>query len=952
MLARTMNRPVQDITALDLVTPSRALLGRDEQRTRIDGMLRAARRGESAALVIIGEPGIGKTALLDYAVSQAADMIVLSACGTQAEQALPFAALADVLRPLEEFRGALVPAQHEALALALAEEPGPPPSQLAVCVGTLGLLAAAADRKPVLICADDVHWIDAPSLEALLFSARRLAAGGIVMIFGTRPEGAELPWPAPIQRLDLTGLDRESAYQIVQRSTSAVPTELVLDRLFAGTSGNPLALAEVPGQLTPRQLTGLDPLPEPLPAGPTFGTVFRSRIAALPQRSRDALLVAAISGHDELPLLAEALAQVGLANADLEPAETAGLVTFTATRLMFNHPLIRAAVYDAALPAQRREAHRAIAGSVTGDLARKAYHLSEACLAPDDDVALLLEQAAAQAHSRGGYSASVHTYMRSAQLSTPGGARAKRLVQAGIQAQLTCQMDASVRLLEQGLAEATDPQLRLEATALLATSMIWCGRAGRGHRLLVEAAEALRRSGNDHAAARLLSHATLPCFLNREIGAGLRAGERAYELSEGSDVHTRFRALTALGCILSYAGQTERALPLLLEACGLFHHSGVDVYDTVGTAYVSMLANCLINMEEFAEAQKLLEPVVATCRARTAPALLPYALAICGELAFRTGDWPAAYANLTEGVVLGEETGSYGDHPYPRSALARLAAAQGREQECCEHVQVALSFYGGSDFHTIRTRSHGAMGLLLLGQGQVEKAITELEQAVFSPEARAVREPALWPWLPDLIEAYARAGRRAEAQRQLDDLIEMTELAGRSWARAVVARSRALLATGAEAERLFTAALDEHRSLSLPFDQARTELCYGEWLRRSGRMAAAREPLRAALATFDRLEANPWANRARTELRASGVNPRNRPLGGQTQDLTPQETQVAMAVASGMTNRAAAEALFLSSKTVAFHLTNVYRKLGLNSRTQLAARFAGKAGLAGHNPVP
>jgi DNA-binding CsgD family transcriptional regulator len=922
------------------------LVGRDQECALVAHVLDAARGGTSAAMVVTGQPGIGKTALLRYAAAAADDLTVLWTSGCEAESGLCFAALADVVRPLRSYWSALRPYQAAVLEQALALRAGPVADRFAVGVATLSLLSVAAERRPVLICADDAHAMDPLSLETLRLVARRLVAEGVVMMFGTRPVDPGPLWPPPFRMIELRGLDREAAWAVATRASAVRPAAGVLQRLFADSQGNPLALLEIPTQLSPGQLAGIEPLPEPLPAGPTLDGMFRTRIAALPAETRQALLVAAVSGQGDLHAIARALDAAGLRTAALEPAESAGLIGLDGARLTFGHPLIRASACGSATPADRRAAHRAAAGACTdpGTLERRAYHLAEAALAPDEEVAALLARAAAQAESRGGYAIAADGFGRAARLSPPGEGRAQRLVAAARATQLANQMEASRDLIEQALAQTEDPRLRTDSHVLLARSLVWTGQAGPGHRILAAEVDGLERA-DPRRAALLLADAALPCFLTRDIAAAIAVARRAHELARGLDATARFAAAAALGAAMMFAGQSAACEPLLVEA-GRLVAGEMDptVLGLNGVAHAVMVAKSLMWLERFDETRLVFDRTGAAARARSAPGFLPFLLSAQGDFAYLVGDWPTAVARSGEAVRLGDETGETGQRAYALSGLARLAAAQGRVADCHQQVTASLEFAERSDLRTMQIRGIGARGLSLLGQGQYERAAGVLGQLVGGAEPFDVREPSLLVWVPDLIEAYARCRRRAPAERLLAQYAAVVERVPRRSALATVHRCQGLFAAGGAAVDHFDAALAFHAQATVPFEAARTELCKGEWLRRSGQRAAARRPLRTALATFDRLEANPWSARARAELRATGESPQRRPRAPQMQTLTPQETAVATAVASGMTNQEAADALFLSAKTVAFHLTHVYRKLGLRSRAQLARRFAAQRG--------
>jgi DNA-binding CsgD family transcriptional regulator len=522
------------------------------------------------------------------------------------------------------------------------------------------------------------------------------------------------------------------------------------------------------------------------------------------------------------------------------------------------------------------------------------------------------------------------------------------MVAAARPAQLGNHMETARDLLEEALTWAQDPRLRVDARHLLAFSLIWTGQAQSGHRLLLAETDTLRYQ-DPRRAALLLADAALPCFLTRDVSAALAVARRAYDLAQSLDCVPRFAAAAVLGAALMFAGQSQAATPLLDEA-GALALGEVDpsARGAPGVGHAVMVAKCLTWLERFEEARTIFDRTSRAARARCAVGLLPFLLSAQTDFAYQVGDWPAALAYGGEAARLGEETGESGQRAYALCGLARLAAAQGRSDDCHTLLRASMEFADQTDLRTMRVRATAIRGLLSLGRGEYERATAELERLVGHPALFDVREPSLLPWVPDLIEAYVCSGRPAEASRLLAGFSDVVEDSPRPSVLATLHRCRALVAMGqtstrrvdvGDAAEHFDAAIGLHDRTAVVFEQARTHLCHGAWLRRSGRPSAARTPLRVAVDIFDRLEAGPWSARARAELRATGEKRARRPSTPQIQTLTPQETAVATAVARGMTNQETADALFLSAKTVAFHLTNVYRKLGLRSRAQLAARL-------------
>jgi DNA-binding CsgD family transcriptional regulator len=909
------------------------LIGRESEQARIEALLRRARDGHGGGLVVRGEPGIGKTALLGYAEAQAAGMRVLRARGVEAEAELAFAGLHELLRPLLPLLDQLPPPQAAALAGALGLGP-PIDARLLIAAGTLTLIATAADERPMLLLVDDAHWLDAESADALVFVARRLEADPVLLLLAAR-EGDTRAFESPaVDELVLRGLAREDAVRLL--CDQGMPAGVVED-LHRAAAGNPLALLELPTVLTERQRAGVEPLDDLLPVPDAVQAAFLRQIDALPADTGRALTVAAAEPSAELRAIGRACAGLGIAITALEGAEERGLLALEGGRVAFRHPLVRAAAYHRGARAELRAVHRALADAARADAEddRRAWHLAAAALGPDEEVAAALERVAEESIRRSGYASAVAAYDRAASL-TPEP-RAQRLYRA-TEARLwvvSAAADALARA-ERALALTVDDDLRFKIQFLRAAVRHNRDPASARPLMLEEVA---RLEPRDPARAALL--ATHVARMSLVVGHSERAlaeALRARAIAERAGGIDAFLVLTLAAALLAN-GRVREAAPLMSAAEALL--------DEVETRFANDVAN---EMGDFAfRAQLPLQVLLATgrpervsrcldaaaawARNRTALAVYSWTGSFGGRVDFLAGRWASARPRLVEAVQLGRETGLLWQVWSASMTLAELAAARGAADECREHeadAAAAAAAWGAMTF--LGDLGRGASALLSLGQKQYDAAARNYERDVL-PAAGPLK---LYPQVADAIEALVRAGRPADAAPLAAAFAEQAADAGWAWALARAGHLRALLAPSAD---LFEEALHWHEEATQPFPGARTQLAYGAWLRRTKRRIDARDPLGAALDTFEQLGAEPWADQARAELRATGERVRVR-TGIRTDELTAQELEIALTVARGATNKEAAAQLFLSPKTIEKRLGSVYTKLGLRSRTELAAALA------------
>lgn len=911
----------------------RGLIGREQECRLIDALLERARNGGGEALILLGDAGIGKSALLRYAESEAGDMQVLRTSGYESESEIPFAGLADLLRPLTDHLPGLPAPQRAALLGALALGPTTRTGRFSVCAATLGLLSAAAEVRPVLIVVDDGHWLDASSAEAIRFTARRLRADGIALLIATRPAGDGHPEHAGIPHLAVEGLSFAASQELVARDGGRHLTEEQTRRLFTLTAGNPLALTEMPALLDADTALGHGPAP----AGATLEHAFRRRVADLPHDTQQALVVAAADQSSALAPITMALEHLWLGLSALRPAEIAGVLRVGTDQVTFQHPVLRSVIYHRTPVVVRCDAHEALAeayGRLPGEHAAdaRAWHLAAATLAPDAEVAGELHAAAVRARRRGAYVEAARGFERAADLSIDTDARARQMTAAAKSWQLAGRVDLSGRLLASALELTGDPVRRAEIQHLRGYVRMW-REAPAGVAELLEREAAGVEAFDPDRATLMLADAAVPAFMVGEFRRALAAAGRAYEVSRRAGTRAQRVAQVQLAVARVTAGDRAGGAALL-DACRAWLEDGSPLQQPQETIFAAITWMWL---EDFAAARRLIDRLIAECRAASALGVLPYALGLAAALDYCTGRWRAATANAGESVELAQQTRQA--NAYGVYFLGRIQAAMGLRSAAEDNLGRAEDHARRFGIGCLPLYTRAARGLLALGLGAVDEAIGHLAWVEREAERTGLEDPTIVPWAPDLVEALVRAGRPGDAERVLSRWLAPAAGTGSAWAAACLARGRGLLATGPDAVAAFDAALRSHEALPCPFDRARTLLCFGEVLRRNRRRGDARAHLRAALRTFEQLDAGPWAERARSELRATGATARKRAFST-AYELTPQELQIALMVADGATNQEAAAALFLSAKTIEYHLSKTYRKTGVSSRGELATLLA------------
>jgi len=913
------------------------LVGRGGERAAVDAALEDARRGRSRALVFTGEAGIGKSALLAYAREAGADMRVLAVVGVESETELAYAGLHALLRPVLALTSRLPAHQAEALEAALALRPSDQHDRLAASAGTLTLLAEAASEQPLLVLVDDAHWLDRPSAQAISFAARRLG-GEEIALLATLRLGEESTFETRgLTEHRVPPLGEADALALLDQRHGGVLSASIARALVTATAGNPLALVELPSLLTPAQLDGDEPLEEPLPVADGIRRAFARRLSRFDDATRRSLLVAAAGVGEPVATVRAAAETFG--GGPLEPAEAAGLVTLDDRGVAFSHPLLRAAVHSEAAPADRRAAHRALADAhgAAGDVDARAWHLAAAAEGPDEQIASALEAAGVRAVERGGYASQARALERAAELSVDDDGRARRLYAAARAAYWGGLIGHAVRLAQSAIPLAGDQLVRADLRHLLAViSDFHAGYSGEVMTVenLEREAAALEPVDPERAIA-LLGVVLQRRRMRLEAEPAVRVAERRVELAAGIDGERVIRSKQDLVQALCLAGRAAEAGALQDEV--LEERAREDKLPT----YASQAAEPLLWLERHDELRALLARSVERSRAEGNLLRLAFDLTNLGALEVREARLDSAEAASGEALLLAEHIGMDYLAACNHAALAAVAARRGRDDACRRFAAEATRLGGSLGDELVVAEAAVALGLLALGAGKPEEAVALLEPVRDLARRSGVGEPRVVPYAGDLVEAYVRAGRAADAAAELERLSAFAEATGGRWARAVASRCGGLLAGEADYGVWFERALSEDGAA--PFERGRTALAYGERLRRSNRRRDARPHLRAALEAFEGVGATPWRERAAAEMRATGETvPARGPRGRES--LTPQELQIALLVAEGKTNREVGGSIFLSPKTVEFHLTRVYRKLEIHSRAELIRLLAREAG--------
>ncbi|GAA3181694.1 LuxR family transcriptional regulator [Blastococcus jejuensis] len=908
------------------------LQGRDVEQARVRALLDDARVGRGGALVLRGQPGVGKSALLADAEAgaRAAGLTVLLTRGVESESPLPFAALQRLLRPVMDCAEGLPSLQARALRTAFGEgEPeGGAGDRFLVYLAALSLLAEAGERTPVLAVVDDAHWLDDASAAALLFVARRLQAEDVGLVFAARTGDVRTFDSGDLPVLDVGAIDRDAAGALLSERAGVPVPAAVRDALLAGTGGNPLALVELAGALTVEQLAGTRPLPDRLPLTEGVERAFLDRYRRLPPEARTVLLVAAADDSGRTTTVRSGADALGAGEAGFEDAERSGLLSVRGGTCELRHPLVRSAVYDAATSTERRRVHRALAAVLTDvDPDRRAWHLAASVDTPDADIVDELERAAERALMRGGREAASAAFERAAELASDAAVRAALLHRAATSAWLGARPPRARALADAALALDPEPLLRADVRLLLAHLEFHQGSLDVAHGMLLEAAAEVAPHDRGRTTELAMLAAALAAFGARSTGP---VGPIDLLPAAGPGASVRELVLGDLIRGLDAVSRADwiGAAPPLRRAVGLADELVVgrdeDLLLNLGIAAWPL--------GDSESALRLQDRLLAHARDTGAVVMIVHALTRRSLPELATGRWATAASGAEEALALADNSGQPVLAAWPAAVLALLAVFAGDGSAADEHLARVERIAG--------THSLGIVTELVLDLSRWARGVREIGEPSGGMHHFERMSSASVSHLAalDRIEAAVHAGRPETARAWVAELESYAAGTGAPWAAAIVEHGRALLANGPAVEEHFERALEAHgRSLWRPA-RGRTELAYGSHLRRSRRRVDARAHLRAALEVFEDIGAGVWTERARQELRASGETARRREATD-APALTPSERQIAGLVREGLSNRDIAARLFVSPRTVDFHLRNVFAKVGVTSRTELAAQL-------------
>jgi DNA-binding CsgD family transcriptional regulator len=904
---------------------SLALRGRSTERELLGRLLENVRDGQSAVLVIRGEAGIGKTALLHHCAEQASGFRVARVAGVESEMELPFAGLHQLCAPMLGRLDALPEPQQSALRVALGLSTGDPPDRFLVALAALTLLADVAAERPLLCLVDDAQWLDGASAQVLGFVGRRLLAESVALVFAVR-DRAEHRELAGLPEARLEGLSDEDARALL---TTMIPGPLdarVRDRIVAETRGNPLALLELPRGLSAAELAGGFGLPELLPLSGRIEESFLRRLEDLPQDTQQLVLVAAAEPLGDPALMWGAATRLGVAGTALEPAARAGMLDVGA-QVRFRHPLVRSAVYRSASEPTRQMVHRALADQTDARLEpdRRAWHRAHATRGPDEDVAAELERSASRAQARGGLAATAAFLGRAAQMTIDPALRSERMLAAAEAHLHAGAFEAALALLAAAQPGPLDELGRARVDLLRAGVAYAQDRGGDAPALLLRAAKTLE---------------TLDERLSRDTyldawGSALFAGPlaRAGTLLEVSQAVATAPApadpprpcdLLLDGFALVFTAGRDGATPVLQRAAAAFAGPKASVEEVLRWGWLATAA--AVYLWDFDSCLAIATRGAELARQSGALEVLAVSVNVLTQAVALGGDFASAALLIAEADAVTEATGT---RVGPYGALV-LAALRGHESDASQLITATIEDATRGGQGTAVQYAHWTNAVVMNGLGRYDEALRAAIQASDDTPELFV---SMWS-LSELIEAATRTHDTELATQGLERLAEHTRGSNAEWALAMQARARALLDSSDAAEGLYREAIEHLGRTRLRPELARSRLLFGEWLRRAGRRVDARAQLQAAHDAFVSMGADAFAERARHELLATGAKVRKR--AAETRDeLTPREQLIARLAIEGRTNPQIGAELFLSPRTVEWHLNKVFSKLGISSRREL-----------------
>jgi DNA-binding CsgD family transcriptional regulator len=905
------------------------LIGRHPECAALDQLLSDVRAGESRVLVVHGEPGVGKTALLEYVGRRAAGCRVIRASGVESEMELAYAGLHQLCAPMLDCLDYLPPPQRDALRTALGLSAGPTPELLLIGMAVVSMFSDVAEAQPLVCLVDDLQWLDRASAQILEFVGRRLVAESVGLIMATRVPNPDV---RPLSTLAVKGLNEADARVLLDMVLTAPLDERVRDQVIAETRGNPLALLELPRGLTVQELAGGFGLPGAARLSAAMEESFRRWVQTFPDRTRNLLLLAAAEPLGDPTLLWRAAARLGIDADAATPAIEGGLAEF-GTRVRFRHPLARSAAYRSAPLRARQQVHRALAEVTDPELDpdRRAWHRAQAAPGPDEDVAAELERSAGRARRRGGLAAAAAFHERATMLTVDPAHRTERALAAASANVEAGAFDSVLDLLAMAERGPLNDFQHARADLIRARLAFATSRGGDAPLLLLTAARRFEPTEAALARETYLDAISAAAFAGRLASSGGSVLEVARAAAAAPrPAHTpRAPDLLLDGLAANFVEGYPAAAPDLRAALRAFG-SGMSIDEELRWMWLINLAALHLWDDEHWDAlsSRYLQ------LARTAGAMneLPLALSTRAMMLSFVGDLTVMSTLVDEQHTV---TGATGSNLAPYAAM-RLAAMRGRQAETMALVeQTAAEAPRRGEGISIAV-AEWTRAVLHNGLGNYSEAMAAAKQALYHQEYPDVRYPGVANWAAaELIEAAVRSGMSEKAAETTSWIAEMTGASGTDWALGVEARSRALLAEGENAERLYQESITHLGRTRVRTELARAHLLYGEWLRRERRRTEARAQLRTAHRMLEEMGMQAFAERAGRELQATGETARKRTAVAGGEQLTPQEAQVARLARDGLSNPEIGARLFISARTVQYHLRKVFAKLAISSRNQL-----------------
>src|SRR4051794_6629690 len=910
-----------------------SLLGRAEECARLDALVGDIRQGESRSLVLRGEAGIGKTALLDYLVESASDLALVRAAGVESEMELAYASLHQLCAPMLDRLESLPAPQRQALEIVFGMSSGAAPDRFLVGLAVLSLLSEASEGQPLLCVVDDAQWLDQASALTLAFVARRLLAEPVGIVFAAREPGVELEH---VPTLEVPGLRNGDARVLLCSAMGSILDERVRDRIIAETRGNPLALLELPRGVTAAELAGGYALPGAMPLSSRIEESFVRRVKPLPEDTRRLLLLAAAEPVGDPLLLWRAAERLGIDPTAAGAAEADELLAID-ERVMFRHPLVRGAIYRWVATEERRAAHLALAEATDRytDPDRRAWHLAAAAAGPNEQVAVELERSAGRAQSRGGLAAAAAFLQRAVALTGAPARRANRALAAAEASWQAGAFDSARGLLATAEVGPLTEFQRARLDLLRAEAAYSESRGSEAPALLLQAAKTLGPLDAHLARDTYLDAWSSALFAGSLAGDGsLHDVSREALAAPRPTGGRRPSDLLLEGFALALTDSRDAAAPVLERAATSFAGSEVSIEELLRWGWLATAAAVMVWDHETCLA--VATRGVRLAREAGALTVLAVSVNVMAQAVVLGGDFGRASLLVGEADSVTDATGA---RVAPYGALV-LAGFQGREADAARLIDDTIEEFTAGGQGTAVQYALWARSVLLNGLGRYQEALTAAEDASEDTPELFV---AVWAAI-ELLEAATRSDEPEVASRALERILAATSVAPTDWAFGIEARSRALLSEGAAADAFYREAIERLSRTQLRPELARTHLLYGEWLRRENRRADAREQLRTAYDQFTSIGMEAFAERARGELLATGEKVRKR--SAETRDdLTAQERHIARLARDGLSNPEIGARLFLSPRTVEWHLRKVFSKLEISSRRELAKALPGPASL-------